>query len=166
MMVSRGPRKTDGGFELSGKPTYLMRRIQQRANDRFLRELGGSGLTKQQFTVLAAVEENEGVTQTELVELTGIDRSTLAEMVRRMVERGLLVRARTDHDARANAVRLGPAGRKALRGARAASERVEKGVLAGLPVTERSRFSRDLAMIVTHLERDVDGRKPHRRPPR
>lgn len=162
MMASKGPRKTDGGFDLSVKPTYLIRRCQQLANDRFLRELGASGLTKQQFTVLAAVEQNEGITQTRLVEITGIDRSTLAEMVRRMVERGLLMRARTDHDARANAVRLGPLGRKALRGARAASERVEKGVLAGLPATERSRFSRDLAMIVTHLERDRDPRSPRR----
>jgi len=162
MMASRGPRKTDGGFDLSVTPTYLMRRCLQRANDRFSRELGASGLTKQQFTVLAAVEQNEGITQTRLVKITGIDRSTLAEMARRMVERGLLVRGRTEEDARANAVRLGPLGRKALRGARAASERVEKGVLAGLPATERSRFSRDLAMIVTHLEHDRDPRSPRR----
>lgn len=156
MMASKGPRKTDGGFDLSDTPTHMMRRCIQRTNDRFTRELGASGLTKQQFTVLAAVEQYEGMTQTRLVRVTGIDRSTLAEMVARMVERGLLVRNRTETDARANSVRLGPLGKKALRGARAASERVEKGLLAGLPATERTRFSRDLAMIVTHLEHDND----------
>jgi len=47
--------------------------------------------------------------------MTGIDRSTLAEMVRRMLERGLLSRERTEKDARANAVAITGSGRKALR---------------------------------------------------
>jgi DNA-binding MarR family transcriptional regulator len=155
MMASKGPRKTDGGFDLSYKPTHMIRRCNQWANDRFAKELGASGLTKQQFTVLAAVEQNEGVSQTALVRITGIDRSTLAEMIRRMTERGYLARQRTESDGRANDVRLGPLARKALRGARAASERVEKHILAGLPAAERTRFSRDLAAIVAHIEGGV-----------
>lgn len=168
-MASKGPRKTDGGFVLSAAPTHMMRRCLQRANDRFSRELGVSGLTKQQFTVLSAVEEHEGVSQTELVIVTGIDRSTLAEMIRRMIARGLLIRQRTEADARANAVRLGPGGRKALRGAKAASDRVERAILAGLPAAERARFSRDLAMIVSHIEQEKGAdagaarRRGHRR---
>ena len=165
-MASKGPRKTDNGFDLSGTTTHMMRRCLQQAYDRFSRESGVSGLTKQQFTVLAAVEKNDGVTQTRLVKMTGIDRSTLAEMVRRMTERGLLARERTGHDARANAVHLGPGGRKALRGAWAANDRVERHLLAGLPATERARFSRDLAMIVSHFDHDKDsegGRRAHRR---
>ncbi|MGQ0741847.1 MAG: MarR family winged helix-turn-helix transcriptional regulator [Alphaproteobacteria bacterium] len=152
-MASKGPRKTDSGFFLSGAPSHMMRRCVQRANDRFSRELGSSGLTRQQFTVLAAVEEKEGLSQAELVEKTGIDRSTLAEMVSRMTLRGLLARKRTEQDARANAVYLGPLARKALRGAKAANERVEKDILSGLPAAERTKFSKYLATIVAHLER-------------
>ena len=169
-MASKGPRKVDGGFDVSQLPTHLMRRCIQRANDRFSRELGVSGLTKQQFLVLAAVEQNEGVSQTELVAKTGIDRSTLAEMIRRMTERGLLDRARTESDARANAVHLGAAGRKALRGAKAASDRVERAIMAGLPASERARFQRMLVTIVAHAEQEKDAgasgsrRRAHRRP--
>ena len=42
-----------------------------------------------------------------------------AEMVRRMLERGLLSRERTEDDQRANAVSITQNGRKALRSARA-----------------------------------------------
>jgi len=38
-------------------------------------------LPNNNFTVLAAVEQNEGMSQTDLVAITGIDRSTLAEMI-------------------------------------------------------------------------------------
>jgi DNA-binding MarR family transcriptional regulator len=151
-MATRGPRKADGGFDLSQTPSHLLRRGVQCANDLFSRELGASDLTKQQFTVLAAVEQNEGVSQTDLVGITGIDRSTLAEMIRRMTDRGLLARERTEGDMRANAVRIAPAGRKALRAARAAGERVERALLAGIPASERTRFVRMLAMLVAHAE--------------
>ena len=105
-MASRGPRKSaDNGFDLSQSPSHLLRRCVQYANDLFSRESGAGDLTKQQFTVLSAVESNEGVSQTELVAVTGIDRSTLAEMIRRMIDKGLLDRERTEADARANAVR-------------------------------------------------------------
>ena len=46
--------------------------------------------------------------------ITGIDRSTLADMAARMIGRGLLERERSTLDARANAVRLTEAGRSAL----------------------------------------------------
>jgi DNA-binding MarR family transcriptional regulator len=153
-MASKGPRKADGGFDLSQTPSHLVRRCMQYANDLFSREPGASELTKQQFTVLAAVEQNEGVSQTDLVGITGIDRSTLAEMIRRMTERGLLARERTEADARANAVRIAPAGRKALRGARTANERVDRAFLAGLPASERTKFVKHLGMIVAHAEAD------------
>ena len=74
-------------------------------------------LTKQQFTLLAALEHHDGASQTVLVEITGIDRSTLAEMVRRMLEKGLCRRERTEEDQRANAVAISPdrAGRRCAR---------------------------------------------------
>ena len=92
-----------------------------------------SELTKQQFTLLCALEQNDGASQTALVEITGIDRSTLAEMVRRMLEKGLLSRERTEEDQRANAVAISPSGRKALRGARNAADRAERALLEALP---------------------------------
>src|SRR5438128_3885796 len=136
----KGQRRTNGGFELAEAPSHLIRRCQQFYGDLYAREVGARELTKQQFTVLAALEYNEGVSQTALVEMTGIDRSTLAEMVRRMLERGLISRERTEDDMRANAVAITQAGRKGLRSARGASDRAERALLETLPAGERMKF--------------------------
>jgi DNA-binding MarR family transcriptional regulator len=166
-MASKGQKKADGGFDLSQAPSHLLRRCVQYANDLFSQEPGASDLTKQQYTVLSAVEQNEGMSQTDLVNITGIDRSTLAEMIRRMIEKGLLDRERTESDQRANAVRIAPGGRKALRSARTASERVEKTLLAGLSSADRSKFVRMLTTVVSQAEtNELNGGNDRRRPRR
>ena len=76
--------------------------------------MGESSLTPRQYMVLTAVDQEEGLSQTDLVNRTGIDRSTLADMISRMIKHGLLTRRRTAEDARANSVRLTAQGRKAL----------------------------------------------------
>src|SRR5579872_945083 len=151
-MAGKSPRKANGNFELSQSPSHLLRRCVQYANDLFSRESAATDLTKQQFTVLAAVEQNEGISQTDLVAMTGIDRSTLAEMIRRMIDKGLLDRERTESDQRANAVRIAAAGKKALRSARTANERVEKMLLAGLSAGDRSKFLKMLATVAAKAE--------------
>ncbi len=161
-MASKGPKTADG-FDLTQAPSHLLRRCVQYANDLFSRETGARDLTKQQFTVLAAVEQNEGMSQTDLVTITGIDRSTLAEMIRRMIEKGLLDRERTESDQRANAVRIAPGGRKALRGARSASDRVERALLAGLPAADRARLVKMLSAVVAQAEAEEAAPKADRR---
>ncbi len=143
----KGQRRANNGFDLAEAPSHLIRRCQQFFGDLYAREAGARELTKQQFTVLAALEHNEGVSQTALVEMTGIDRSTLAEMVRRMLERDLVSRERTEVDQRANAVAITASGRKALRSARNAADRAEKALLDVLPQAERQRFVKSLAQI-------------------
>ena len=145
--MTKGQRRANGGFDLSESPSHLIRRCAQYFGDLYAQEAGSSDLTKQQFTLLAELEHNDGVSQTALVDITGIDRSTLAEMVRRMLEKGLLSRERTEEDQRANAVAISQSGRKALRSARTASERAEKALLEALPQAERPRFVRLLAQI-------------------
>jgi DNA-binding MarR family transcriptional regulator len=70
-------------------------------------------------------------------------------MVRRMRERGLLSRERTEEDMRANAVAITQGGRKALKSARLAAERAERMFLEALPAPDRPRFVRLLATIAT-----------------
>lgn len=70
-----------------------------------------TGITGTQALVLKSLLEQEGVSQNLLVTATGIDRSTLADVVRRLLARGLVARRRTRNDARAYAVRLTDAGK-------------------------------------------------------
>ena len=103
---------------LDQSPSHLLHRALQRALDIYADAFGEGAITQRQFAVLAAADEREGATQADLVRITGIDRSTLADMARRMIGKGLLERERSNVDARANAVRLTDAGRAALAEAR------------------------------------------------
>lgn len=86
------------------------------------------GLTRAQVQVLDAVKSHPLANQTQLVAVTGIDRSTLADIVRRLVGKQLLSRKRTKEDARAYAVKLTPDGTAALAAARKAIQPVDKAL--------------------------------------
>lgn len=134
-------------FDLDASPSHLLHRAQQAAAERFAVAFGADGPTLRQVAVLAAVAAREGLTQTELVRTTGVDRSTLAEMVARMTSRGLLARTRSETDARANAVRLTDAGRAALAAAEPTLMAVDAAVLDLVPRGKRAAFLDALARI-------------------
>lgn len=108
-------------------------------------------LTPRQFAVLVAVSQNEGLSQTNLVRKTGIDRSTLADIVRRMLRKNLLQRRRTKDDARAYSVKLTDEGWSALRRYEPTVDRVDDTVLSALPEDSRQRFIDELSLIVSAL---------------
>ena len=116
-MASKARERSGAGRRpspLDASPTHLLQRAVQRALDEYSAEFGPGGITQRQYAVLTAVADQEGATQTELVRTTGIDRSTLAELVARMMGKDLLVRGRSTADGRANAVGLTPKGQAAL----------------------------------------------------
>ena len=138
-MVKSGNKAKRGGG-LGGSPSHLMHRVLQLALDIYSEELGPEGLTQRQFAVLEAVSHKSGLTQTDLVRATGIDRSTLADLVARMTVKGLLDRERSAIDARAKAVSLSAAGQAALDAARPKVEAADKRILALLPKGKRDGF--------------------------
>lgn len=77
------------------------------------------GMTPRQHDVLNYFASHDGVSQTAAVVETGVDRSTLADIVRRLVDRGLLARKRTRHDARMYAVTVTAKGKQRLEDAAA-----------------------------------------------
>jgi DNA-binding MarR family transcriptional regulator len=137
-------------FDLATSPSHLLRRANQYANDLYANEQEAKGLTQRQLAVLYAVDQQEGVSQTQLVRATGIDRSTLADMIVRMQGKDLLARKRTDEDARANSVKITPAGRRALKSAMPAMMRAELKVLDILPQRTRIEFIKGLVLIAQH----------------
>jgi DNA-binding MarR family transcriptional regulator len=128
-------------------PGHLLRRCQQRAVDLFTAEIGEGGPTPRQFALLLCIQNNPGATQIELVRLSGIDRSTLAEILRRLLKRGLVARQRTDGDRRANALRLTPAGEAMVARAAPAVAAAQERILAPIPRDQRKELIRLLSLI-------------------
>jgi DNA-binding MarR family transcriptional regulator len=136
--------------------THLLKRAVQFSVHRFNEEVGRSGLTHRQFTVLAAVDSNDGKSQTELVKITGIDRSTLADMVARLMAQGLVQRRRTKEDARTNSVRLTPPGKKMLKTAQSGADDVDKQMLTFFSVADRKTLIDCLSDLASAMDKIDD----------
>ncbi|MEO1660885.1 MAG: MarR family transcriptional regulator [Pseudomonadota bacterium] len=130
-------------FTLARSVTHLLHRAQQAAVNESANGLADKGLTIRQFAVLAALNDDDGQSQSNLVEVTGIDRSTLADMVARMEKTGLVQRVKSAEDARAKAVSLTEAGRTAFEGA--APEVMEADAI----LTEELRKSRRESLLLS-----------------
>lgn len=136
----------------SGAPAasalHLLHRAGQCADELFAVSIGAGQLTPRQYEVLRCVAGLDEPSQTILVEKTGIDRSTLADIVRRLVERGLLARQRTRQDARMYAVNLTDAGRQALGEAEPAVRATNEKLLGVLSTKERDDFLLALKRVI------------------
>jgi DNA-binding MarR family transcriptional regulator len=133
-------------YKLVDAPGHLLRRCQQRAVEIFGEEVG-PGLTPRQFAILVAISQNPGLTQTDLVGATGVDRSTVGDMVTRLMRRGLIRRRRSGRDQRANTLVILPAGLQALRRALPGVERAQLRILEPLPEAARAAFVAALRAI-------------------
>jgi MarR family transcriptional regulator, temperature-dependent positive regulator of motility len=138
---------------------HLLHRAGQCAEVLFTNETSKSDLTPRQYAVLVCVGQNPDVSQTGLVEQTGVDRSTLADVVRRLVKKGLLQRKRTKRDARMYAVRLTAKGQNILNSVKPHATKVDQRILAVLRSDQRGTFVDALGDIVRAMSRaTVQGR--------
>jgi DNA-binding MarR family transcriptional regulator len=132
---------------------HLLRRVDQCATQLYSTETGDSDLTLRQLAILTAISRQENLSQTDLVSITGIDRSTVAGIVSRLLRKGLLERKRSPLDGRAYCVRLSKRGAKVVAGADRLYSRVEKKLLSGVPAAEASQFVSTLrAILSVHAE--------------
>ena len=117
---------------LGRSAVHLLHRAGQCAEELFQAEIGDADLTARQLAVLNTVAANEGLSQTGIVARTGIDRSTLADIVRRLSRKGLLQRRRTKEDARAYAVKLTEEGEKLLRRVGPLAKKVDQRIMQAM----------------------------------
>ncbi|MBX9614399.1 MAG: MarR family transcriptional regulator [Caulobacteraceae bacterium] len=157
-MVKSGKQARRSGT-LADSPSHLMHRALQLALDIYAEEAGAGGPTQRQFAVMEAVSVKEGLTQTDLVRATGIDRSTLADLVARMTAKGLLSRERSTLDARAKAVRLSAEGQALLDAARPRVEAADKRIMGLLPKAKREGFLEMLADLAAAADAAPDAEK-------
>jgi DNA-binding MarR family transcriptional regulator len=150
--------KQSAGDDRMSSALHLLHRAGQCADEMFAFTVGEVGLTPRQYAVMAAIAESDEPSQTTLVERTGIDRSTMADIVRRLTSRGLVQRRRTRRDARRYAVRLTDKGEGALRLAEPAARSTDERLLSALPATQRDAFLRSLARIVLAVEPETAAR--------
>ncbi len=98
-------------FNIETSVGFLLAKAHQRLYACFRNELAPFGVTPPQFALLAFLWKQDGLSQVELSEQSGVDRTTLSGLVDRLQQQGLAVRAPDPEDRRACRVELTAAGR-------------------------------------------------------
>ncbi|KQX19522.1 MULTISPECIES: MarR family winged helix-turn-helix transcriptional regulator [unclassified Sphingomonas] len=140
-------------FDLLAAPGHLLRRNHQRSFDIFSRHVGND-LTRQQFALMLALGQRPGASQRDLVEATGIDKSTLKEMLGRLVKRGWVERERDPRDSRAWTMDLTAEGTALLLDNLARVQDAQREILAPLSPDDQATLLRLLRIL---LGRDGEG---------
>jgi DNA-binding MarR family transcriptional regulator len=129
---------------------HLMHRAAQNTDALFGEK--AKGLTPRQFVVLDTLQKLGTASQTDLVRRTGIDRSTLADVIRRLIGKRLITRRRNRSDMRAYDVRLTELGRGLLNEVRVAAEEVDRMILDAVPEGQRNSFVSGLSTLAKSME--------------
>ncbi|CAN1721562.1 protein of unknown function [Hyphomicrobium sp. 1Nfss2.1] len=137
---------------MNSSTLHLLHRVQQCASDLFQEHMAGIDVTSTQYTVLLAAAQSDGLSQQDIINATGIDRSTVSQVVQLLTRKGLLKRRRTRHDARAYAISLTDAGRRLLQTSRPIVEQIEEALVEALPASRAKSFLSNLRTIVAAFE--------------
>jgi DNA-binding MarR family transcriptional regulator len=156
-----------GPFRLAGSASHLLHRAEQMAAERFT-QLVGDTVTLRQFAVLTAIADIKGGNLTELARITGIDRSTLAEMLKRMQERGWITRATSKEDGRVQSIHLAGTGSMILAASTQHARAADAAVLDALGKAKGRSFLTLLALLAEKADKiaakaERDARKQAKR---
>ena len=151
-MTTKPPRTRRGShaihsFALHDAPAHLLRRCHQRSEELFAAAVGSDGPTGQQIALLVSAVQNPEASQAELVELTGIDKNTLTQMIGRLTGRGLLERRPSKRDGRTNAISATAAGVRLLETVMPKVRRAQDQILEPVPSELRATFQHCLRRI-------------------
>lgn len=141
---------------LWSRPGFLIRRLNQIHYAMFSEEFKSQGLTPVQYGLMTAVHVMPGLDQTSLGQEVGLDRTTTADVIRRLEERGFLERSPNPQDKRTRHVHLTPAGREQVVSMHGAMKRAQERLLEPLRPVERD-------MLMDMLRRLVDANNQYSR---
>ena len=128
------------GYAVDQQVGFLLRRAHQRHAAIFLDGMAEAELTPTQFTALVKTVEAGRITQNHLGRLAAMDPATIQGVVRRLIERGLLLRTQDPADRRTVVLEPTPAGLALIRPAVASARHITEATLAPLEPDERRQF--------------------------
>lgn len=115
-----------------------------------------AGVGGAQLWALSVVAAQPGLGVTRLAREMDVHQSTASNLVRSLVERGMLAASRTGADRRAVQLHLLPAGRRVLRRAPVPLAGVLPKALDSLDEATLGRLDADLARLIAVLGTDLD----------
>lgn len=142
------------------RPGYLIRRLHQIHYALFFEECAAFGITPVQYGLLTILSTSPDADQVTLANALGIDRTNVADVLRRLEQGGLIRRRRSVEDRRMVLARLTPQGEDMVERMHPFMARAQERLLSELSGAERDAF---LATLMRLLEANNHyGRAPLR----
>jgi DNA-binding MarR family transcriptional regulator len=126
---------------------YQLRRAQVAVFQHFGETMGTLDITPGQFGMLTVISANPGLSQTQLGNALGSDRSTVVAMIDRLEARGLVVRATAPNDRRSHALRLSEDGAALLKKLEAMVRAHERHISRALSADDQQRLIQLLGRV-------------------
>ncbi|HEY0292295.1 MAG TPA: MarR family transcriptional regulator [Hansschlegelia sp.] len=134
--------------ELQDRPGFLIRRLHQIHVALFLEECAAEGVTPVQYSVLTALDQMGGAEQVALSLAVGLDRTNIADVLKRLEQRALVARRVAPEDRRMKIATLTDAGRELLGRVEAGAARAHDRTIAALPPAEQEQFLGQMRILV------------------
>lgn len=129
-------------------PSWLLNNAASRAN-RLVNRFGGPGI-RIRYAVLAGLDEFGPISQAELGRRLGIDRSDIVAVLNDLERERLALRAPDESDRRRNAIRITPAGSRALHALDDQIYAAQDALLEPLSPGERTQLNHLLQRLLEH----------------
>lgn len=110
------------------------------------------GVTAPQRAVLQVIARQPGASASEVAEVVHLHASTVTGILQRLIERGLVLRKKSQDDARKVVLQITEAGKKASEARGTASETAVKRALGGFSQDEVDAALRVLGAVSAELE--------------
>jgi DNA-binding MarR family transcriptional regulator len=147
-MPKKKPAPAPAQEMLSGRPGYLIRRLNQIHYAIFFEECKQFNITPVQYGMLTALSVTPGIDQKTLGHELGLDRTNTADVLKRLEERGLVRRVPSAVDGRVKNAFPTPEGEKITRGMFDAMAAAQERLLAPLAAADRKKFMELLRVLV------------------
>jgi DNA-binding MarR family transcriptional regulator len=119
---------------------------------RRLRQEAGGGLSPSQSAALATIDRLGPLTPSELAACERVQRPTVARLLARLEQDGLITRAPDPNDGRSSLISLSPEGRALLDHVRSAKDAYIAQRMEGLSAEERATLDRAADILERMLE--------------
>jgi MarR family transcriptional regulator, organic hydroperoxide resistance regulator len=132
--------------------TWLLHRAAQRMHALVGAEAQRHGLTLRDHIVLSALHKTADLTQVELGQALGMDKTTLAAEIDRLERKGLVTRRVHPRDKRARILAITPQGDAVRTAIAGGTQAAETNAVRPLPAAEVAQLRRALYLIIGSAE--------------
>ena len=131
---------------------YLLKQAHLRFVERAKTALSPLGVDPRQWAALACLDDEQGLSQAEVAQRLGIDRTTMVALVDELQKKGLVTREPDAADRRRNRVELTPDGRETIERGAAIADETERDFLKVLGQEDSQLLKAKLNTVLRSMD--------------